>query len=237
MTATLRQTANTVASSMIEGASMATALIGGAGGAYIGYQLAPADWSDGARIAFAGAVAVVGAVAIDGLAELFLAPMRRLMNKSRHIASARTGRDSAPAPADTLDQALAQVAAATEDDAANRAASAAWRIDQGDGFLRDVDRWRGYEDGEASFYLAPGVWLHYRSEKNKYGNTEPRFALLSGDGEAPVAITGMEQVRHQLAARAAGLPAAQAPAVDDRAENGRECDRLSEGLLAGAKEV
>ncbi|MEV2255886.1 hypothetical protein AB0I94_35920 [Streptomyces sp. NPDC050147] len=219
MTATLRQTANTVASSMIEGASMATALIGGAGGAYIGYELAPTDWSDGARIAFAGAVAVVGAVAIDGLAELVLAPMRRLMHKSRSTASANTGRTSAPAPADTLDQALAQVATATEDDAANRAASAAWRIDQGDGFLRDVDRWRGYEDGEASFYLAPGVWLHYRSEKNKYGNTEPRFALLTGDGEMPVVITGMEQIRHRLAARAAGLPTAPVTSADDEARN------------------
>jgi hypothetical protein len=47
MTASLRQTATTVANSMIEGASMATALIGGAAGAYLGYQLAPITWSDG----------------------------------------------------------------------------------------------------------------------------------------------------------------------------------------------
>ncbi|MFF8646514.1 hypothetical protein [Streptomyces sp. NPDC015345] len=39
MTATLRQRANTVANSMIEGASMSSALIGGAAGAYLGYQL------------------------------------------------------------------------------------------------------------------------------------------------------------------------------------------------------
>ncbi|MFF5315559.1 hypothetical protein [Streptomyces massasporeus] len=215
MTANLRQTANTVASSMIEGASMATALIGGAAGAYLGYELAPASWTDGARIAFAGAVAVVGAVAIDGLAELVLAPMRRLMYKNRSTASASTGRGSAPAPADTLDQALAQVATATEDDAANRAANASIRIDHGDNFLRDVDRWRGYEDGEASFYLAPGVWLHHRSEKDKYGYGEPLFTLLTGDGDEPVVITGLEQIRHQLAARAAGLPAAPVTADDN----------------------
>ncbi|WP_371524783.1 hypothetical protein OG302_00715 [Streptomyces sp. NBC_01283] len=130
-----------------------------------------------------------------------------------------TGRASAPAPAPapaaTLDQALAQLATATEDDAANRAASAAWRIDQGDNFLRDVDWWRGYEDGEASFCLAPCVWLHYRSERNKYGDTEPRFTLLTGDGETPVAITGMEQIRHQLAARAASLPTAPVTPADN----------------------
>lgn len=205
MTATLRQTANAVANSMIEGASMATALIGGAAGAYLGYQLAPTTWSDGARIAFAGAVAVVGAVAIDGLAELVLAPMRRLMRRTPFNVT----RASAPAPADNLDDALAQVATATEADAAYRAANAAFRIDQGDNFLRDEDRWRGYEDGEASFYLAPGVWLHHRAELGKYGR-EHHFTLLTGDGEQPVAITGMEQIRHHLAARAAGLPAAPA---------------------------
>ncbi|MEU7553112.1 hypothetical protein AB0B01_12320 [Streptomyces sp. NPDC044571] len=209
MTATLRQTANTVANSTIEGASMASALIGGAVGAYLGYQLAPTGWTDGTRILFAGAVAVVGAVAIDGLAELVLAPMRRLMRTRSPLSSTRR---SAPAPAATLEEALLQVITATEEDAAHRAASAAFRIDNGDDFLRDEDRWRGYEDGEASFYLAPGVWLHHRSELGKYGR-EHRFTLLTGDGEQPVTITGMEQIRHHLAARAAGLPAVPA-AVD-----------------------
>ncbi|MFF3177940.1 hypothetical protein ACFVQ0_35575 [Streptomyces sp. NPDC057900] len=204
MTATMRQTATTIASSMIEGASMATALIGGAAGAYLGYQFAPAVWTDGTRIAFAGAVAVVGAVAIDGLAELVLAPMRRLMRTRSLLASTR---GSGPAPAATLDEALAQVVTATEEDAAHRAASASFRIDDGDNFLRCEDRWRGYEDGEASFYLAPGVVLHHRTEKSTYGHREPRFTLLTGDGEQPVAITGMEEIRHHLAARAVGLPA------------------------------
>ncbi|MFJ3176282.1 hypothetical protein ACIPJK_36705 [Streptomyces roseus] len=223
MTATLRQTANTVANSMIEGASMASALIGGAAGAYLGYQLAPTAWSDGARIAFAGAVAVVGAVAIDGFAELVLAPMRRLMRRTPFSVT----RTSAPAPADNLDDALAQVATATEADAAHRAASAAFRIDQGDNFLRDEDRWRGYEDGEASFYLAPGVWLHHRAEMGKYGR-EHHFTLLTGDGEQPVAITGMEQIRHHLAARAAGLPAV--PATDHGDVDGDKDDVLDDDL-------
>lgn len=213
MTATLRQTATTVANSMIEGASMASALIGGAAGAYLGYQLAPTAWTDGTRILFAGAVAVVGAVAIDGLAELVLAPLRRLMRRTPFNVT----RASAPAPADSLDDALAQVATATEADAAHRAANAAFRIDQGDNFLRDEDRWRGYEDGEASFYLAPGVVLHHRAEVGKYGR-EHHFTLLTGDGEQPVAITGMEQIRHHLAARAAGLPARPATADTEDAD-------------------
>ncbi|MFD5483601.1 hypothetical protein [Streptomyces hawaiiensis] len=209
MTATLRQTANTVANSMIEGASMASALIGGAAGAYLGYQLALVAWSDGTRALFAGAVAVVGAVAIDRLAELVLAPMRRLMRTRSLLPSTRR---SAPAPAATLDEALAQVVTTTEDDAAHRAANAAFRIDDGDNFLRNGDRWRGYEDGEASFYLPPGVVLHHRAERGEYKH---HFTLLTGDGEQPVAITGMEQIRHHLAARAAGLPAVPVTANGD----------------------
>ncbi|MEU9197762.1 hypothetical protein [Streptomyces hundungensis] len=212
MTATLRQTANTVANSMIEGASMASALIGGAAGAYLGYQLAPTAWTDGTRILFAGAVAVVGAVAIDGLAELVLAPMRRLMRTRSPLPPIRPSAP-APAPAATLDEALAQVIAATEEDAAHRAASASLRIDDGDNFLRREERWRGYEDGEASFYLAPGVVLHHRAERDEYKH---HFTLLTGDGEQPVAITGMEQIRHHLAARAAGLPAVPVTADSDK---------------------
>ncbi|WNI27325.1 hypothetical protein [Streptomyces sp. ITFR-16] len=222
MTATLRQTANTVANSMIEGASMASALIGGAAGAYLGYELAPASWSDGTRILLAGAVAVVGAVAIDGLAELVLVPLRRLM---RTTSPLRTTRASAPAPAATLDEALAQVVTATEEDAARRAANASFRIDDGDNFLRDQDRWRGYEDGEASFYLAPGVVLHHRAEREEYKH---HFTLLTGDGEQPVAITGMEQIRHQLAARAAGLPTV--PVTADGDVDGAKADALDDDL-------
>ncbi|MGY4966624.1 hypothetical protein [Streptomyces sp. 900105245] len=229
MTATLRQTANSVAHTMIEGVSMTSALIGGAAGAYLGYQLAPVAWSDDSRIAFAGAVAVVGALAIDGLAELVLAPLRRLMRTRSPLPSTRR---SAPAPAATLDEALAQVTAATEVDAARRAAGDSFRIDDGDNFLRDEDRWRGYENGEASFYLAPGVVLHHRAEVGKYGRKN-HFTLLTGDGEQPVAITGMEQIRLHLAARAAGLPAALAPgATEDEDKPSASVTELHEHLKA-----
>lgn len=207
MTATLRQAATTVANSMIDGASMASALIGGAAGAYLGYQLAPDAWTDTTRILLAGATTVIGAIAIDGLAEMGLAPLRRLMRTRSPLPSSRR---TAPAPAATLDEALTQVVVATEEDAARRAANAAFRIDDGDNFLRSEDRWRGYEDGEASFYLAPGVVLHHRAERGEYKH---HFTLLTGDGEQLVAITGMEQIRHHLAARAAGLPAGTATAA------------------------
>ncbi|MET9483633.1 hypothetical protein [Streptomyces sp. NPDC006638] len=208
MTKNLRQTATTVANSLIDGASMAASLIGGAAGAYLGYELAPASLSDGTRVLVAGAVAVIGAIAIDGLAEFVLAPARRLMR-----GNVLTITRPAPAPASTLDGALAQVVTATEADAAHRAASAAFRIDQSENFLRSADRWRGYQDGEASFYLAPGVWLHHRTAPTQYGR-EPRFTLLIAEADQAVTITGIDQIRHRLAARATGLPLSE-PATDD----------------------
>lgn len=231
MNRAVRRAAITVASAVTEGLDMTTVLIGGAIGAWAGYTYYPETWSGDWRLAATGAVAVVAAVAINGMAELFITPLRRLVTKSRHNRPQGSGHTAPDAPA-TLNEGLAQVTAATEDDAANRAASAAWRIDQGESFLRDEDRWRGYEDGEASFFLAPGVWLHYRRDENKYGNTEPLFTLLTGDGDEPVTITGIDQIRHHLTARAAGLPAAPATAADT-SEDRDEHDVLLEDLTAG----
>ncbi|MFC8658199.1 hypothetical protein ACFUCT_23810 [Streptomyces parvus] len=211
MNRAVRRATLAVADAATEGLDLVTVVIGGAIGAWAGYTYSPDTWSGDWRLALAGGIAVVAAVAVNSLAELFLTPLRRLLTKARSTARpTTTRRRTAPA---TLSEGLAQAAVATEGDAASRAASAAWRIDQGEGFLRDEDRWRGYEDGEASFFLAPGVWLHYRSTKNEFGHHNPEFVLLTGDGDQPVPITNVQEIRHQLAARAADLPAA--PATDD----------------------
>ncbi|MFK8851774.1 hypothetical protein [Streptomyces sp. Ac-502] len=195
-----------LADTVTEGTSMVLTLLGGAIGAWAGYTYSPGDW----RLAFAGGVAVVAAVAVGGMADLVLAPLRQLLNKARNTTRPQVGGHTASGAPATLEEGLAQVAAATEADAATRAASAAWHIDQSENFLRDEDRWRGYEDGEATYYLAPGIWLHYRSETHSYGTTEPRFTLLTGDSEQPVTVIGMAQIRQLLAARAAGLPVVRA---------------------------
>ncbi|MEV7160272.1 hypothetical protein AB0N77_37640 [Streptomyces misionensis] len=232
MNRTVRHATLTVADAAAEGLDMVTVVIGGAIGAWAGYTYSPDTWSGDWRLAFAGGVAVVAAVAVNSLAELFLTPLRRLLTKAR-TTTRPTSMRTAPA---TLDEGLAQVVGATEDDAAARAASAAWRIDKGDNFLRDEDRWRGYEDGEASFYLAPGVWLHHCTAKGKYGDTEPRYTLLTGDGDQPVVITSMEQIRQHLTARAAGLPVSVSPKDDDRDDFERAHADLAKVLLAEVNE-
>ncbi|MFE9743010.1 hypothetical protein [Streptomyces sp. NPDC006477] len=56
--------------------------------------------------------------------------------------------------------------AAAEDDAACRAAQAAYRIDLNDQLLSNPGQWRGYISGEATYYLAPrhGPALQPRGE-------------------------------------------------------------------------
>ncbi|WP_331729659.1 hypothetical protein [Streptomyces platensis] len=198
----------TVADAATEAVDMATMLIGGALGAWVGYTCYPDTWSGDWRLAATGAIAVIAAVAINDAADLILTPVRRLLAQAR-------GAQPLVQAANTLDEGLAQVVDATEDDAARRAANAAWDIGKG-AFLQDAARWRGYEDGTASFHLAPGVALYHHTTQGTYG-TDHHFTLLTGDSEAPVTITGMEQIRHHLAARAAGLPAAPAT-TDDRDE-------------------
>ncbi|MCT2546260.1 hypothetical protein [Streptomyces atratus] len=219
MNRAVRHATLAVADAATEGLDMATVVIGGAIGAWAGYTYYPETWSGDWRLALTGAIAVIAAVAVNSMAGLILAPLRRLLNKTR-AQLVRTATRTAPAVPATLGEGLTQVVTATKADAASRASSAAWRIDKGDDFLHDETRWSGYENGEASFFLAPGVQLHFRSEKDQYGTGEARFTLLTGDGDQPVPITNVEQIRHQLAARAAGLPAAPAGSEDRDEETG-----------------
>ncbi|WP_331762450.1 hypothetical protein [Streptomyces sp. NBC_01508] len=208
MTSTPRRTAHQIASSMIEGASMASALIGGAAGAYVGYQIAPVSWTDGATIAFAGAVVVVGAVAVDGLVELVLTPLRRLLNNSRY----RVPNKNVPALPGSLADSITTVAAVAARDAAGQAALAARiKLDRSDdgSFLTVAERWGGYENGEASLFLAPGVQLHFVCVADNYGASDRKFTLLTAEQDAPVAITSLAQLHQHLTAREAGLPVSQ----------------------------
>lgn len=218
MNRAVRRATLAVADATTEGISMVTVLVGAALGAWAGHTSYPATWPSEWRIAVVASLAVAGAAALNGLAELFLAVVRRRIIAARHpLPSIRRNAPAAPA---TLGEGLAQVAAATEADAAARAASAAFTLDEGDDFLRCENRWQGFENGEASYYLAPGVVLHYATTEDKYGR-KPHFTLLTGDGDQPVTITSIDQIRHLLAARAAGLPAApvRATRTDDVADD------------------
>jgi hypothetical protein len=167
--------------------------------------LTPDKWAAEQRILTAGVSALVAGVAVYRFLQTLLTPLRRLTRK--HTSSAN-GQTSAPATVpSTLNEALHQVESATATDAARRAASRARFLDLGEEFLCNANRWTGYTDGEATFYLAPGFTLHFRNDP-KYSQHE--FTLITAASDEPVRIASLAQIRHILSAHAAGLPTSRA---------------------------
>ncbi|MGC4923801.1 hypothetical protein G3M53_07740 [Streptomyces sp. SID7982] len=184
-----------LAAAATSGIDMLIKAAGGAIGAIAGFALPPETWSGDTRVAIAGIAAITVGSAFNDLSETALTSLRRRLGLP-------TGRptDAAAAPS-SLPESVDLAATAVKDDAAVRAASAAWHIDHSRGFLDLASRWQGYEDGTATNYLAPGVLLHYRTEKR--GRLEmPQFSLLTGDDrERPV--EHVKEIHSYLLTRAA----------------------------------
>ncbi|WP_411078342.1 hypothetical protein [Streptomyces sp. cmx-10-25] len=186
------------AAALTEAADAVTLVAGAATGAWAGYTYVPAGLDTALHLPFAGAAALVGAFAVNAAADLILTPARRY---AQNIPAYAYDQEHGAVPGD-LDEALGQVAVATEDDAARRAAQAAYRIDLSKGLLSNAGRWRGYTNGEATFYLAPGAVLHHHREEDQYGVLEHHYLLLTAEDPTPVPITNVQQLHHELALRA-----------------------------------
>lgn len=157
----------------------------GAGG-YLGFCDAPHNWPTPWRAATAGVVGVAFAL---WLAD-FLQPVLRAV---RQRAADQAG------PPATLADGIHRLEAAVADDAAQRAAEDAVPIDFGRMFLADVDRWQGYRDGTATFFLAPGAHLRYWRD-SEAGQDTPGvvFTLVTSDIDDPVRVTDLRQLRRLL---------------------------------------
>lgn len=83
-----------------------------------------------------------------------------------------------------------------------RFAQAAYRIDLSDQLLSNPGRWRGYTNGEATYYLAPGAVLHYSREESERGIAEPLYTLLTADDPTPVPVTNVRDILDDLSLRA-----------------------------------
>ncbi|MFC8270399.1 hypothetical protein ACFUIZ_32465 [Streptomyces cinereoruber] len=187
-----------IAAALTDAADAVTLVAGAATGAWAGYTYVPASLDAVLHLPFTGAAALVGAFAVNAAADLALAPARRFAQGLPAYAHVE---EHGAAPGD-LDQALDQVAVATENDAARRASQAAYRIDLSKGLLSNAERWRGYTTGEATFYLAPGAVLHHHREEDQYGVLLHHYLLLTAEDPTPVPITNIGQLHHELALRA-----------------------------------
>ncbi|MFE0776764.1 hypothetical protein [Streptomyces sp. NPDC058861] len=197
------------AAALTEAADAVTLVAGAATGAWAGYTYVPAGLDAALHLPFTGAAALVGAFAVNAAADLALAPARRF---AQGIPAYAHVEEHGAVPGD-LDEALGQVAVATEDDAARRAAQGAFRIDLSKGLLSNFGRWRGYTTGGASYYLAPGAVLHHHLAEDQYGVLQHHYTLLTAEDPAPVPITNIGQVHHELALRASETAEAAPSAV------------------------
>ncbi|MGW1364553.1 hypothetical protein ACWCQP_45010 [Streptomyces chartreusis] len=164
----------------------------------------------------AALLAVIAGSVIYQLLNWITEPVGKRLTEIGHGWPPHTLSTDSWAPATTLEESIAQVAAAAADDAGARAAHGAQlKLDSsGASLLTDADCWQGYENGEAHLFLAPGISLYFREVGAGYGRESKQFTLLTSDCEGSgTDITTLAQLHQHLRARAAGLPVAP-PAVD-----------------------
>ena len=158
----------------------------------------------------------------DDALESALQPLTRLRTTGTcectrtPLATHHDGEQRILTPLHTLEDAIAHLTYDTCEDAARRAAGRAQVLDKSGGLLTDARRWRGYEAGGASCYLAPGLVLYYRPTDHQYGH---EYLLESAERDQSVSVTSLAQLREHLIARADGTrrPAREAAAPSDAA--------------------
>ncbi|MEV6461463.1 hypothetical protein [Streptomyces albidoflavus] len=184
-----------LAAATTSGVSMLIAAAGSVIGALAGFDLSPETWPSDARVAIAGIAACTVCAASADLSEPALTWLRRRLGL-------RTGRPTDAPTAPSLDESVDLAATAVKDDAVIRAASAAWHLDHSYGFLDHASQWQGHEDGTATYYLAPGILLHHRTERNGRGLAMPHFTLLTGD-DRELPVDHVKEIHAYLLTRAA----------------------------------
>ncbi|WP_329046647.1 hypothetical protein [Streptomyces sp. NBC_01422] len=197
---------------LLDTSSIATSLAIGVAAAQAAWTFTPDHWFGDLRIIAAGALCVAVTAGTESLLTIILGPLRSTLWVSPTAATADPF-TSAPPVAETSEEGMAQLTAATIADAAHRAAIASWSVDHG-AFLNSKERWRGYANGDATFYLAPGAILHCQFAPD---HNLPKFTLLTSKADFPVKVSTIRQVLDHLVshkreeAQANTPPAAQAP--------------------------
>lgn len=199
------------AGALLSTGSVATSLAIGVAAVHAAWTLAPTNWFGDLRIIVAGALCVAVAAGTESLLGIILDPLRRRLWAASTSTAVRAVRPTPPV-AETQEEGLAQITAATETDSAHRAAIASWSLDHG-ALFNSEDRWRGYANGEATFYVAPGVVLHYRLEDGRLAL--PEFTLLTSDADDPVDVLTVRDVLQYLVSRKKAAPQAQAALAEE----------------------
>ncbi|MER5556363.1 hypothetical protein ABT001_32700 [Streptomyces sp. NPDC002793] len=188
-----RQITKRFAGALLDTGSIATSLAIGVTATQAAWVFTPDHWFGELRIIAAGALCVTVTAGTESLLTITLGPLRGFLRDSPTAPAAYPFKPAPPA-AETSEEGVAQLTAATIADAAHHAAIASFSVDHG-AFLNSKDRWRGYANGDATFYLAPGAVLHCQFTQD---HGLPVFTLLTSEADAPVGVTTIRQVLDHL---------------------------------------
>jgi hypothetical protein len=237
-------TSTTVARTIGENVLDSMSVIGGVVvGTTVG-RLAHARTTDrngpASRLAAGVAAGLVAAVITDSLLNTATSSWRSTLN------------GSAPSPAATFDQARPRITAQAVADAAHKAKSRWYWSDWRNPAASDA-LWHGYEDGTATYYLAPGLYLRYQPDhsdlgtKRSMGWTE-QYSLETGEGTTvltgPAHLLELLDSRHTMPVpareRAEQLEAIVDAALAEQPEDDLTCPAVTGEVIqqrAAARDI
>jgi hypothetical protein len=136
------------------------------------------------RLAAGVAAGLVAAIAADSVLGALTRPLRS--------TPTALGRPAAATPAGSVDEVRPRIAAQVSAQAEHEAKIRwAWR-DLLNGPVATDSLWHGYEDGTATYFLAPGLYLRYQPHHSDLGTKQSvgwmqEYTLESGEGTTVLA--------------------------------------------------
>ncbi|MFM9681666.1 hypothetical protein [Streptomyces brasiliscabiei] len=175
MTSSTTTVARTIGANLIDSMSVIGGVVVGTTVGRLAHARTTDRKGPASRLAAGVAAGLAAAVITDSLLNTATSSWRSTLNGS-----------SPQAPAATFDQARPRIAAQAAADAAHKAKSRWYWSDLRNPAPSDA-LWHGYEDGTATYYLAPGLYLRYQPDhldlgtKRSVGWTE-QYSLETGEG-------------------------------------------------------
>ncbi|MDQ0904155.1 hypothetical protein QFZ22_000140 [Streptomyces canus] len=175
MTSSTTTVARTIGANVLDSVSVIGGVVVGTAVGRLAHARTTDRNGSASRLAAGVAAGLAAAVITDSLLNTATSSWRSVLNGS-----------ASGAPAATFDQARPRIAAQAAADAAHKAKSRWYWSDLRSPAASDA-LWHGYEDGTATYYLAPGLYLRYQPDhrdlgiKRSVGWTE-QYSLETGEG-------------------------------------------------------
>ncbi|MFM9812795.1 hypothetical protein ACKI16_30305 [Streptomyces scabiei] len=180
MTSSTTTVARTIGANLLDSMSVIGGVVVGTAVGRIAHASTTDRNGPASRLAAGVAAGLAAAVITDSLLNTATSSWRSTLNGIAH------------SPATSFDQARPRIAAQAAADAAHKAKSRWYWSDWRNPAPSDA-LWHGYEDGTATYYLAPGLYLRYQPDHGDLGiqrsaGWTEQYSLETGEGT--IVLTG-----------------------------------------------